>query len=196
MFSSLCTPPWLTPTWDHPHPHSGRQQGTLPIHRSRGDALSSSETANITINTNHNKALITAAPSLHATKGALPYKRGLADHSPQEYPELHLPGPGASHILHPQPELLTPWSMTSPIYLPAAEPWRVDEKVPSQPCLFMLSQDVAILPFMLPVPAKLREKWEGAGDLQQQQQQHVGPSSSALTLLGPGEAAAAWEGDV
>lgn len=58
----------------------------------------------------------------------------------------------------------------------------------------MLSQDVAISSFMLPVPAKLREKWEGAGDLQQQQ--HVGPSSSALTLLGPGEAAAPREGDV
>lgn len=59
----------------------------------------------------------------------------------------------------------------------------------------MLSPDVAISSFMLPVPAKLREKWEGAGDLQQQQQ-HLGPSSSALTLLGPGEAAAPREGDV
>lgn len=52
----------------------------------------------------------------------------------------------------------------------------------------MLSQDVPILSFVLPVPgqspAKLREKWEGAGDLQQQQ---LGPSSSALTLLGPGK---------
>lgn len=76
--------------------------------------------------------------------------------------------------------------MTSPIDLPAAEPWRVEQKAP---CQFMLSQDVSILSFVLPVPGqstgKLRGEWEGAGDLQQQQ--HVGPSCSALTLLGPGQ---------
>lgn len=78
--------------------------------------------------------------------------------------------------------------MTSPIYLPAAEPRRAEQKAPCQPCLLMLSQDVSILSFVLPVPeqstGKLREKREGTGDLQQQQQ-HVGPSGSALTLLGP-----------
>lgn len=87
--------------------------------------------------------------------------------------------------------------MTSSIYFLAAEPWRVDEKAPCQPCLFILSQDLSILSFALPVPgqssAKLREKWEEVGDLHQQ---HVGPSSSALTLLGPREAAAPWEGNV
>lgn len=71
-------------------------------HRSRRDALSSSEAANSTINTDHNKAMITAAPRLDATKGALPHKKGLVGHFPQEYPELHLPGPAAPHVLHPQ----------------------------------------------------------------------------------------------
>lgn len=57
------------------------------------------------INTNHNKAMSTAAPSLDATQGALSHRKGLVGLFPQEYPELHLPGPAASHILHPQPFL-------------------------------------------------------------------------------------------
>lgn len=103
--SSLRSPAWPTPSWDHLHPHQEGSNAHSPFtamktpHSSR--VLSSSEPADTTININHNKAMIPAVPSLDATKGALPHKKGLAGHFTQEYLELHLPGPAASRVLPP-----------------------------------------------------------------------------------------------
>lgn len=121
------------------------------------------------LNTNHNKRMITAAPSLDATKGALPHKKGLAGHFPQEYPELHLPGLAAFHILYPQPLLqhlelsFSHQVRDQPHLPPAAEPQRVEQKAPCQPCLFMLSQAVSTWSFVLPVPGESPGKGEVGG---------------------------------